>query len=104
MAKREYTVEEIRDKLTHNTVWVHRAMVALYKCQTEDEQMSDTTKHRNGMGFTAFDAKILSSFARQIDRGRPLTGKQLAIASKKVTKYAKQLHRIAYGQQTGAAA
>lgn len=98
MAAREYTVEEIRSKLESNITWVERALVALYKCQTEDEQAMGMTKYRNGRGFTAFDAEILSSFARQVDRGRPLSGKQLAIAAKKMPKYAKQLHRIAYGQ------
>ena len=92
---RSYTVEEIRQRISTDPKWVERAITALYARQTSDEQVRGTTMQDNGVGFNGTDSVILSSFAQQIQRGRYLSPKQLAVAFKCVPKYAKQLHRIA---------
>lgn len=93
-----FTVLEIRQKLSSDPVWAARAITALYKRQTHDEQVTQDTRHHNDMGFTSADARILSSFAEQIHRGRTLSPKQLAIAYRKLPKYAKQLWEIGQAQ------
>lgn len=95
-----YTVETIREKITSDKNWAMRAIVALYKYQTYQEQATDSTNDLNGVGFNAVDAYILSSFARQIMAGRQLSNRQLQISFKKLRKYAKQLSGIANQNQS----
>lgn len=88
-------IAEYRAALATNPAWAHRALVVLHDRQTRDEQETRTTETHNGVGFTGIDAEILSSFAEQVKRGRTLSVKQLAIAHRRLPKYAAQLWRIA---------
>jgi len=90
----------IREKVSTDAKWAERAVVALYHRQTADEQVIRETSIKNGVGFNGADANILTSFAEQIMRGRRLSPKQLAIAYKKLPKYAKQLLSIALDNQS----
>lgn len=85
---------------------VIRGVEALYARQTADEQSSETTAHHNGRGFNGTDARLLSSFAKQIHQWRqtdvesrryafPLSPKQFRIAAYRLKKYAGQLATIA---------
>ena len=92
----------VRSNIAADKRWLVRAILAIYDNQTADEQRRESTDHDNGVGFTGLDAKILSSFAKQIRRwqqnpqhGQPLSPKQFAIAQRKMPKYAIQLVRIA---------
>ena len=89
------TKEFIKEKLITDQRWLMRGIIAIYEKQTWDEQQSEMTKEDNGVGFNGIDAYILSSFAKQIKAGRTLSIKQLAIAQKKMPKYARQLLTIA---------
>lgn len=71
--------------------WALRALTIVYGFQTEDEQHSGETTVSNGMGFSGMDANILSSFAQQIEKGRILSEKQMAILFKKMPRYWKQI-------------
>lgn len=94
-----FTVEEIKVKLATNRSWQERAILRLFAAQTADEQVAQVTTHKNAVGFSSFDAEILSSFAKQLGRpGYRLSVKQQAIASKRLPKYAKQLWQISQGQ------
>lgn len=84
-------VEYVKKQLATNSQWATRAIVKLYERQTADEQASQITRNVNGVGFNGTDAMILSSFAEQINRGRTLSAKQLAIAFRKLPKYSKQI-------------
>jgi hypothetical protein len=88
-------IAEYRAALASNPAWAHRALVVLHDQQTRDEQETRTTETHNGVGFTGIDAEILSSFAEQVKRGRTLSPKQLAIAHRRLPKYAGQLWRLA---------
>ena len=88
-------VAKIKAKVSSDPRWAERAIVALLARQTSDEQEAQTTKYHNAMGFSAFDAEILTSFGQQIQRGRALSAKQLAIAYKRLPRYAKQLAAVA---------
>jgi hypothetical protein len=71
--------------------WASRAITLLYSFQTVTEQEAQATAERNGAGFNGTDAFILSSFAEQLAKGRTLSPKQLAIAFRKLPKYAGQV-------------
>lgn len=98
-------VNHMRLALMTNDNYLEKAILKLYKYQTEHEQQLQDTAVLNGVGFNSIDAKFLSSLAEWIlDRKharvaekdkyvvrRHLTNKQLLFARKKVTKYAGQL-------------
>jgi len=92
---RIWTIEEIKNLLLNNNLFVCKATVKIFEKQTEDEQAADGTSYSNGIGFNGVDAFIMSRFAKfYMDKGY-LTTKQLAIAKRKIQKYAKQLTTIA---------
>lgn len=81
----------IRHNILIDDRWLARALLAIYKNQTTDEQNNQDTKYRNGLGFGASDAEILTSFSQQLINNKPLTAKQAELARKKMGKYCKQL-------------
>jgi len=89
------TKDEIKAKVSTDRRYAERAIVVIFERQTSDEQSSECTTHKNGVGFSAFDAEILSSFAKQLLSGRHLSEKQLAIAFKKMPYYSRQLFEAA---------
>ncbi len=88
--------EQMKSLIVSKPEWCERAILAIYKKQTEDEQRLQETNRNNGVGFTGADARILSDLAQQILRGHHLSEKQLTkIAYRKIAKYAVQLAKIA---------
>lgn len=81
--------------IRNNPVAVGRAMVALYKRQTADEQRAGVTVHTNGRGFSAADASKGTRYARWVLAGNQLTGPYLAHAQELARKYLGQLVEIA---------
>lgn len=98
VAERVWTKEEIQELLATSDKMVKRSLVKIFEKQTEDEQQSDDTRHNNGVGFNGLDARILSSFAKQVIERDSLSPKQMAIARNKMKKYAGQIAKIANGQ------
>lgn len=86
---------QIKDLLLTNDMAVQRGVVAIYKRQTESEKAILATTDANGVGFSAFDAEIMSSFAERLLKGWGLTDKQMKWARKIIVKYAGQLMAIA---------
>ncbi len=104
---KEWKKEEIKELLEHNDEAVYRAIVRIHRRQTPDEQRCHSTVQSNGVGFSAFDAEILSSFAERIHAWnqetthqytKPLSPRQLVVGRKKIKKYARQLAEIANGK------
>ena len=81
----------LKNQLATNPAWAIRGLVRIYTLQTAEEQAAQTTSQFNGVGFNGTDAFILSSFAQQVNAGRNLSQKQLAIVFKKLPKYWKQI-------------
>ena len=85
---------QVRQLLLSNTRAVERAILALYHCQTLDEQQSSSTQHQNGRGFNAFDAEVGSYYARWLLSGRHLTGHHVGKARAIALRYVGQLARM----------
>ena len=83
--------EYIKNQLATNQAWAVKALVKVYTLQTLDEQATGQTSNLNGVGFNGIDSKILSSFAEQVNKGRNLSAKQMAIVFKKMPRYHKQV-------------
>jgi hypothetical protein len=78
---------------------IDRAVLALYREQTADEQADQWTRHVNGRGFNATDAPFLSSLAQWIEKRGSLTVNQRAAALRRVRKYSRQLADLANAAQ-----
>ncbi len=61
---KRWTREEIDALLAKSDIAVMRAIVRLFELQTEDEAAATKTKHTNGRGFSACDAKAGTRMAR----------------------------------------
>jgi hypothetical protein len=94
------TRESIKQLLLTSDRAVYRALVVLYERQTSDEQASATTTHKNGRGFSSFDAEFLTSLTQQYQRRGCLSPKQIACARKKVGHYTGQLLEAAEAKRT----
>ncbi|MCZ2207835.1 hypothetical protein [Cylindrospermopsis raciborskii] len=81
----------LKNKLSTNSAWALRALVVVYSGQTQAERIAEETSEHNGIGFTAFDAGILSSLSLQYTETGKLSNKQLELLFDKMPKYAGQL-------------
>jgi len=95
----EWTPEEIRALLDRSLEAVERAVVAIYRRQTEDEKEAYETKHQNRVGFAACHAGLGTYYAKWILSGKHLTGSHVERARRMVRHYAGQLHQIALASQ-----
>jgi hypothetical protein len=86
---------EFKEKVASDPRWTERAILAIFKLQTPEEQQHEQTVEHNNIGFTGADGEYLSSLAKQLLKGYHLSTKQLAIAQHKMPKYAGQLCDIA---------
>jgi len=87
-------IQHIRTMLGTNLNWASKGVIRIFENQTQDEQNVEGTVENNGIGFTGVDAHILTSFAKQIIKGRTMSPKQQAILFKKMPKYSGQLERM----------
>jgi hypothetical protein len=93
--KKIWTAEEIKAKLQSDDYWLERAVLAIYDKQTSNEKTSEQTIEDNGVGFNGPDSRYLSYVARWIKSGKQLDGHHLLKVRSRMSKYSKQLARIA---------
>lgn len=72
-----WTRVKIEHLLDTNPTAVEKLVVNLFNRQTEFEQRDEQAVMLNNRGFNHTDAPILTSFAKQILRGRRLSDRQL---------------------------
>ena len=97
MNKQE-ALKVLQAKLSSDVRWAQRALLAIFRNQTADEQSNGTVSHLNNMGFRCMDSDILTSFASQLQARGTLSQKQMAIVHKKMPIYARQLMKF-YGEK-----
>lgn len=90
-----WSIEEIKELLENNDTMVLRSVIKLWELQTQEEKEECKTLTHNGVGFSGFDAELLSSFAQQAIWKGYLSRKQTFIARKRLYKYCGQLVKIA---------
>lgn len=88
------TVAALREKLAGDSRWAMRALVVLYECQTPQEKELEVTAYHNGYGFSACDAEILTSFAKQLSWRPSLTAPQMEVLHDRIVRYAGQIVRL----------
>ena len=72
------TRDSVIELLKSNDLAVARALVALTARQTQDEQSTEHTRYRNGMGFRPCHARMGTSMSKFFERRGYLTPKQVA--------------------------
>lgn len=87
-----WSPEIIKEKIAKSDNAVKAALLRIYTFQTAEEQQAEQTVESNGKGFNGNDAKILSSFAEQLQKKGWLSPKQIALSRKKLAKYSRQLY------------
>lgn len=83
----------LKEMLKTDSRWAIRGLLRIYEDQTAEEQAVGDTCVHNGVGFSGVDGEILSSFAEQINKGRNMSPKQMALIHKKMPRYAGQLEK-----------
>jgi len=96
MMNKADTLNALQNKLATDTRWAQRALLAIFRNQTADEQLNADVKHHNQMGFRCMDSLILTSFANQLQMRGSLSPKQMVIVHRLMPKYARQLMKF-YG-------
>jgi hypothetical protein len=98
MMNKADTLKALQSKLSSDTRWAQRALLAIFRNQTADEQINADVKHHNQMGFRCMDSIILTSFANQLQTRGSLSPKQMSIVFRLMPKYARQLMKF-YGDK-----
>src|SRR5271168_1898703 len=93
-----YSKDTIRALLDRSDAAVYKGLQAIYRLQTSDEQETHSTTHRNGVGFSGWDAPILSDIAQRSAKYGTLTPGQTRLVRRKLYRYTGQLARIANGE------
>ena len=88
---REWTKEDIKTLLETNLFAAKKALLIIYDRQTDDEKQYKETQHRNGVGFTGSDARVLTSIAECIINGKALKDKQVEEIKTRMSKYYGQI-------------
>lgn len=70
------------------------ALMGLYARQTLEEATNHTTAESNGIGFSAFDASILTSICEYVSANSTISEKQLTLVRTKLNKYRRQIQSI----------
>ena len=86
--------EFVKRKLSTDKTWAQQALLKIYTFQTQEEQRARDTMYNNGVGFTGVDGRILTSFAKQLQKNCYLSEKQMVIVFKKMPKYWIQVVKI----------
>lgn len=109
-AKQEF----VKDKILNDDRWMLRGLIVIFEHQTSEEKNSQSAKVNNGVGFSRFDAELLTSFANHlinkgfltkiqnkeyVDAKQIFTPKQIPLLRAKMAKYSGQLTRIAIDKQ-----
>lgn len=100
------TRDSIIALLETNDLAVARALLVLNERQTQDEQMTEHTSHRNGRGFRPCHARMGSSMAKFFGRNGYLSPKQVSYwrardraGNMRIGIYAGQLLEVAQQRQ-----
>lgn len=91
-------VDILKAQLATRSQQAIKGLMHIYANQTESEQSSGEVIVNNGIGFVGVDSEILTSFAKQYERKRSLSEKQMTILYKKMPKYAGQLINAAIAE------
>ncbi len=86
-----WSKKEIFSLISSNDEAALRALNTIYANQNAVEQEKGKTVSKNGVGFTAYDATVLTSIAKFYRRTGFVTADQLTVVRQRIVKYWRQL-------------
>ena len=98
MEDKIWTKEDIKCLLLTNDRAVIKALIAIHRYQTAEEQHVGESRETNSVGFSGPDAKLCTSLVDFYNERGFLSKKQMILARKKALKYTRQLKKIANGE------
>ena len=84
-------IEKLQNQMEDRDSTAIHALVFIYNRQSDDEQIHEVTKWRNGCGFKPQDAKRGASLAKWYADKKFFTPKQIKLVKAIVKKYARQI-------------
>jgi len=84
----------MKGTLAKNKKIAVQALLTLNRLQTESEKSLGVALKANGVGFSGYDAPILSSFALQLALRGSLSPKQMGVVHRILPRYASQLLKL----------
>ena len=84
-------IEHLRQRLASDPRWALRSLPRRSQHHAAEKESQHPIIERNDIGFSGPDAEILSSFARQYQRRRSLSPKQMHLLQRKIPSYARQI-------------
>jgi hypothetical protein len=90
-----HTKASIHALLDANEKAVIRALYCIHGRQTASEQAGAMTKETNGVGFSKYDAPLLTDYVRQHRESGYLSKRQIVVARNKIKRYWRQLVEVA---------
>jgi len=84
-------VADYRARLKSSMSDVLDGLLIVFGNQRDDEIATNSTHHKNHIGFNKADAKILSQIAKDKLDGKSLDDFQIAEVSRRMPKYARQI-------------
>ena len=88
--------EQIKALLLRSDEAVRQAILRVHDRQTADEKACDETKHLNGVGFQACDARFGGFVARLVRGGHALYPDRMDRARRMAVKYSAQLTVLSF--------
>jgi len=84
-------VSNYRAKISQNLSDCLDGLLIVFNNQRDDEIATNSTYHKNHIGFNKSDAKMLSQIAKDKLDGKNLSDYQIAEISRRMPKYARQI-------------
>ena len=84
----------LKTTLAKNKKAAVQALLTINRLQTDSEKSLGVALKSNGVGFTGYDAPILSSMALHLSRHGNLSPKQMDVVHRLIPRYAAQLLRL----------
>lgn len=93
-------VANYRMKLMSSTTDALDGLLIVFNNQRDDEIATNSTHHKNHIGFNKSDAKVLSQIAKDKLDGKDLNDNQIAEVNRRMPKYTRQIinSKIGCGQ------
>ena len=83
-------IAAVREQLKFDDTLAVKVMSAIYAFQTLDESNRECTMHSNNVGFNHSDAKALTKYSKQAEKGIEFDSDTLATIHRRISKYARQ--------------
>ena len=87
-------ISDFKDLLASNKKAALQALLTLNRLQTDSEKSLGVALKANGVGFSGYDAPILSSMALQLAARGSLSPKQMGVIHRLIPRYATQLLKL----------